>query len=740
MMMIHIVRHICKPLLVALLLLTGIRGAVAQEVTDSTANVSPTQRGLLTSRIHLLTRSYGDRVALRWVPEDYVSWRYLCQTGVNVLRVKTGTLDIDTLAYALKPLSRADFEAKYPTSDSLAMIAMGAIYGEGGKGPNQTEERPGTVGSGMELNNEQDMSFGYAMLVAEWRPDLAEAMAVGLTDRTAGRGEQYDYYIQPTVWDTNGKIIFEPGVVEKVVNNPYKPLPYNPDLQDSLTSPRRFVLSWIDATHSSFEIERREVAPHGGNWTRLNEKPYVSMIDDGGIQGLCLYTDSVPTDGTWQYRVMAHDAFGTLTEPSPVLTAYAYDIEPPRAPQLTRIVIERPNDQDPSARMLAHIYWQLSDSLEHDLKGYTIQYYNEQLTQGIWRTMSDNLISPTDTTATIDMTGLRTGMLAITAYDEAGNAAPSLPQIIRLTDYHAPSAPDSLRAEVFPSGYVILSWKPRPEDTDIAYYDLAFANDSTHEFMMVNQGGIPDAMYIDSLALDANQKYIYYKVRAIDTENNFGAWTPALQVLRPHNSPPSTAHLDESWHNDRKGMHMRWVLGTDADMTYHVLWRRLGTEGEWQVLARWDADSLRQADSYAITVDDNPPYNQTERYYYMVESFNSTEFTSQSMAVSWLHQGPRVLDIPIRLSGAWVEHDGVVRLTWEADMPASLREQDYYICVFRKDQTEKSFRYMLNVSKDEVEHTDRSLERGQQADYYVLIHFRDGRESQQSNVVTIGRN
>ena len=739
MTMKHIARHICKPLLVALLLLTGSKGAVAQEVTDTTANVSPTQRGLLTSRIHLLTRSYGDRVALRWVPEDYVSWRYLCQTGVNVLRVKTGTLDIDTLAYALKPLSRADFEAKYPTSDSLAMIAMGSIYGEGGKGPNQTEEMPGTIGSGVELNNEQDLSFGYAMLVAEWRPDLAEAMAVGLTDRSARRGEQYDYYIQPTVWDTNGKLIFEPGVAEKVTNEPYKPLPYNPDLQDSLTSPRRFVLSWIDPTHSSFEIERREVSPRSGEWVRLNEKPYVSMVD-GGMPGLCLYNDSVPNDGTWQYRVMGHDVFGTLTESSPELTAYAFDIEPPHAPQLTRIVIERPDDNDPSAHVLAHIFWQLNDTLESDLKGYVVQYYNERLTQGLWRTMSDTMLSPTDTTTTIDMTGLRTGMLAITAYDEAGNTALSLPQLIRLTDYHAPSAPDSLRAEVFPSGYVILTWQPHPEDTDIAYYDLAFANDSTHEFLMINEGGLPDAMYIDSLAPDVNQKYVYYKVRAVDNENNFGDWTPILQVLRPHNSPPTAPHLDESWHNDQQGMHMRWVMGTDVDMTYHLLWRRLGTEGEWQVLARWDADSLRQADSYAVTVDDNPPYNQNDRYYYKVESFNSTEYTSQSLAVSWLHQGPRVLNIPIRLNGDWIDHEGAVRLVWETEMPASLKGQDYYYCVFRKLSTDSSFRYMLNVEKSEQEFVDKAVDKGQQADYYVLIHFRDGRESQQSNVVTIGRN
>ena len=738
-----------------MLLLTGTKGAVAQEVTDSSANVSPTQQGLLTSRIHLLTRSYGDRVALRWVPEDYVSWRYLCQTGVNVLRVKTGTLDIDTLAFALKPLSRADFETKYPSSDSLAMIAMGVIYGEGRKGPNQTEDIPGSVGSGMELNNEQDLSFGYAMLVAEWRPDLAEAMAVGCIDRTARRGEQYDYYIQPTVWDNGGKIIFEPGVAEHVVNEPYKPQRYNPDLRDSLSAPRRFVLSWMDNEHSSFEIERRE---HAGRWQRLNEKPYLSMVDNGGLPGLCLYTDSVTHDGTWQYRILAHDAFGTLTEPSPVLTAYAYDIEPPKAPQLKRIVIERPDDANPSARVTAHVLWQNNDSLENDLAGYVIYYYHERLTQGQWQPLStvasstNSLIPPTDTAAVVDVTGLRTGMLSIWAYDEAGNVGRSLSQLIRITDYQAPSAPDSLRAEVLPTGHVILTWQPQRQDTDIAYYDLAFANDSTHQFLQVNQGGIPDAMYIDSLALDVNQKYIYYKVRAVDHESNFGQWSTVLQVLRPHNTPPTVAHLDESWHrsvlppnaspNERLGMHMRWVVGTDADMTYHMLWRRLGTEGDWQAIARWDADSLSRAGSFAVTVDDNPPYHQTERYYYMVESFNSSPYTSRSMAVSWLHTGSRTLDIPVRLLGDWIEREGLVRLVWEVPSTyAALLTSagDYYFCIHRKTDSEKRFRYVTNVAADATEFTDRSLKAGQKADYYVTVRFNDGRVGQPSNTITVER-
>ena len=737
-------RRIKDIILTASLLLASTSLSAQTDSTSTDDMQAPVrQQRLLTSKIHLKVRTYGDRVALRWLPEDFVSWQFLAWSGVNVLRVDKETGEMTTVASALKPLSQQQFEQKYALqTDSLAAVCAGVLYGDGGLKANQTREKPGSQGANVELNNEQDLSFGYAMMVAEWRPDLAEAMAVGLTDRSVRRGHVYDYYVQPSTTDFGGKIIFEPGVSEGVKNEAYKPLPYDPKLSYEQVSPRRVGVSWIDLTHSSYEIERREVSPHGSDWQRLNDKPYLSMVQDSDIEGLCIYNDSVGHEGTWEYRIRAYEPFGTLTEPSPVLTAYVRDIEAPRAPQLTRIVLERPDD-DPTSKILAHVHWQVNDTLEHDLQGYMIHYYNERLTGNQWMpltaTAGGDLIAPADTTAVVDVTGLRTGMLCIMAYDDSGNTGKSLPQLIHITDYQAPAPPDSLKALVLPDGYVILSWRPSPKDLDIAYYDLAFANDSTHEFLILNKGGLTSPMYVDTLALDANQKYVYYKVRAVDTESNFGDWSPILQVTRPHDSAPSVAHLDESWHHQEQGMHMRWVVGTDADMAYHLLLRRLGDDGEWEPIARWDADSIRAAGQYAVVVDDNPPYHQDKRYYYMVESHNSTPYISNSLAVSWLHNGPRILNIPIKAAGAWIEHEGLVRLTWDAQVGNAFAGQEYYYCVFRKLPGDKRFQYVVNVAKDEMEYTDRKLSKGQEAEYYVVLRFKDGRESQPSNVVKVKR-
>lgn len=721
--------------------------ARAAFVTDSTDQVALPQGELLTSKIKLLVRTYGDRVYLRWVPEDYVSWMFLTIGGVNVLRSKPGSIDVDTLAYALKPLSQAEFQAKYGTDDDQANIAMGVLYGEGRIGHGQTEDPPGTMGASVEVNNEQDISFGFAMLVAEWRPDLAQDMAVGLIDRTARQGETYEYIVQPTVWDTKGKIIFEPGVRSNLVNRPFRRIPYDPQLEDTLTSPRRFVLSWEDKYHSSYEVERRYVGPFGQSagspaaptpWQRVNEKPYVPMLETD-FEGLCLYSDSVTHDGIWEYRVLAHDAFGELTDPSPVHRVYARDIEPPAVPQIKQFAIIREDLDQPMKRVEAAVVWTNPEVPSEDCTGYMLFYHNNQLTGDQWQPVSEGLIAPTDTVAVIDVTGLQTGEIAIRAYDDSGNEAISLPQMIRVRDYKAPDAPDSLKATVLDDGYVILTWQA-PRDADVAGYDVAFANDSTHTFLRLNAGQIAETGYVDSLALDANQKYVYYKVRAIDWSTNVGQWSPALQVERPHATPPSQPHLDTSAHTDEDGMYMRWVVGRDADMKYHILWRRVGEQGEWEELQRWSADSLAALGAWAVDVRDNPRHNRQERYYYRVESFNASPYTTQSLAVSWLHQGPKYFDIPLTLSGDYIGSEGKVRLVWDMGrLPAALQEQPYYFCVFRRTAGKKSFEYLGNVPQDVHEFTERRLLKGETAEYYVMIRFSDGRESQASNTITVQR-
>ena len=744
------------------ILMTAALTATAQEA-DSTATLNPHStvaepwvQPRITTKIHLMTRAYGDSIVLRWVAEDFTSYNYLARLGVNVLRVPKLKADgtpyedfrIDTLAYEFLPKTFEQFQAKYAANDSNAYVAMGLLYGDK---ENYHKYNDGFADKSQNESSDQDISYGFAMLVADWRADLATDLAVRFTDRNVERGVTYDYYIQPTVWENGGRLIFEPGVAEGVKNEPYTAGRFEPLMIDSLTSPFRLMIGWWDKDHSSFEVKRRQVTNlqgerKEGEWQRVTQKPYVPMVQQPEGEDYCVIHDSVPDLGMWEYHIQGYDPFSELS-PAAERRIFVRDIEPPVPANIKYILIERPED-DPMAKIIAHVVWE-KDTIEADLIGYRIYYRPMRSSDNApWQPMNFDLIAPADTLYSLDMTGMSTGMMYIAAYDDAGNESKSMMQQIHIKDFRAPKAPANLRASVRKIdlerdtallrrqwAYIDLSWQPWPEDDDIDYFDIAFANDSTHDFLVRNTGGIRQTMYTDSVALNANQKYIYYKVRAIDWSTNVGEWSPWIQVLRPHVTPPTEPHLGKSDHDDLKGMHMEWIVGTDADMVEHTLYRRLGDSGEPQVIGTWNADSVK-LDSCIIRVDDNPPYSQKERYYYWMESTNASPFIARSLAVSWRHTGPRSFQVDIELSSMYNADDHCSVLNWNVD-ERQLPEGDWYWAIFRRGPGEENYKYYMTAPKEDRTYIEHTLKAGEQADYYIRLQFEDGRRSNDSDPVSV---
>lgn len=702
---------------------------IRRQVYDS---LSRQAEGPNLSTINMFIRSYKDSVVLRWAPEDYVSWQHLNRVGYNVFRSwKEGNeLHFDTLAMGLKPLTLEQMRAKYSEQDSLAMMAMGLLYGKGGLKEDDIIYEPGSMGSLLALHDDQQTSFGFAVLVSERRPDLATDMALRLVDRQLKQGQKYNYIVRAAENDSTLGLYFKAGYIEGVELTPYTIRPLDVTLTDLVVENNSVNLRWKNDEYSCFGVERRRKGTT--EWIRLTERPYMPMPEADLQEFACLYSDGPLPPGTYEYRVLAHDLFGDLTLPSPVHEVHVGDNIPPTAPKLKGIVIERP-DKDPSAKVLAHISWH-KDSLESDFVGYMPLYYNERVGGNEWKPLCPKLLPPTDTTCTVDVTGMPTGMFILAAYDEADNVATTIPYQIRITDMKAPDPPTNFTATVSRMGVATLTWD-QPKGDDVAFYELFFANDTTHHATQLNNGRLTENMYLDTLALDVNQRYKYYKVRAVDYSTNIGEFTSWLQVERPSLVPPSVCHLDSAW-NDEQGIHMNWVIGRDAALDFHNIYRRLAGEAEWHLLdIIYQRDILATGDT-VMKLCDNPGYNRHKRYEYAIESFNNTGISSGlSLAYSTLYQGPTVVEVPLKLMATYAKQNGETRLAWDARPPR--KYGSYYFCVYRRASGDPIFRFLLSTEAGEPTLSDYHTRPGDEAEYYVIVKFNDGRSSQPSNVVKV---
>ena len=698
----------------------------AADMASSVPAVKPDKRHWF--RLHAMARPHGDSIVVRWAPDEYVPWKYLNGYGYQVERVhydKEG-MHVDTLATNLHPLPRREFMRRFAPTDSLAGAAVQLIFGRGTT-LDQTEAAPGTMGSIQEVYDEQQNYFGFAMLVAEQRPDLAQAMGLMYVDRNARRGETYEYIVRPLVADSILPV--HACTTGDVRNVPFKGVAYQTQLRDSLIGPRTLLLQWPYDSYTSFNIERRD---NGGQWHQLNRKPYIAMETEQvgeGVQGN-RYVDDMLLPGTYDYRISAYDAFGQLTAPCSPYTVTLDDNIPPSAPQLLRIDIERTD-----STVMAVLHWQ-KESVEPDLRGFLPLYYNDKMMLTDWLPLSPQLLKPTTTSCRVNVTGLMSGTVCIAAYDESGNVAASLPMPISIADLTPPQPPTNLRATVAPTGQVYLRWTPSV-DRDVMEYQVYYANDLSHTFGRVSNVGLRDTTFTDTISTEANQRFVYYRLQATDWSGNESLPTEPIAVPIPDFTPPPACRIDSMATTDHS-IRTWWIASSAARAYRHRIYRKLEGDEHWTLLAVIEADSLKD---HKFVVEDQPPYHQKQRYLYAVETLSQMGSSSGLSPIQATYfKGPQVFDIPLRLAATYDTRDKLTRLAWDkAVLPAEVDGADYYYCIYRKGPDDERYQFVTSVEKDALEYTDHLLREGQTAQYYLKIHFRDGRNSKPSKTVTVKR-
>jgi hypothetical protein len=679
--------------------------------------------------IFLITRAYKDRVALRWAPSEYVPFRLLRDAGYLVTRhwVRGNEAGIDTLKL-VKPFTEDEFKKRFEPSDTLAGVAVQLLYGQQ-MTLDQTEAAPGSIKGLIEVYEQQQEIAGFAMFIAERRPDLAEAMGLAYTDRNVKAGTDYVYVVQPNLPDSVLDCAWANDMVS--VGKDFEQQPLDCIITDTVAPPTQIMIYWNQLPYSAYDIERREVVNgKPGKWTKLNNKPFVTLINnlmDDDTDNM--FHDNPGKPGTYEYRIYGYDSFGDRTLPSKEHRVELPDLVPPIPPEIDYFHLLYITDDSIHATIYFH-----NDSITDDLVGYRVMYKNDlQDTTAVWRELNNDIIAPNAKKYTCNVTGLSAGHIMLIAFDKAGNRSKSMEQLLNINDFIPPSAPTNVRANVAPDGYVVLRWTPSPEP-DVHYYEVYSANDTREVFHNQTSPEQVDTFFVDSLAQGLNQRYIYYKVKAVDWAGNTSDFSSTVQVLRPNYIPPSVCRADSVWMTD-DDINMWWIQSNEADLAYHRLFRRLEGEETWTLMGVFNADSLSYGDNI-IRFTDRPKYNMKKRYIYAVETYNLTGVTSGlSQFQTFLFRGPRIVDIKVTLSGGHTGKNNEAKLAWETGRVPDYGEWHY--SVYRKGPDDKDFKFVMATKPDEPVFNDFLTRPGETAQYYVCVQYDEGRRSQPSNIVTV---
>lgn len=489
-----------------------------------------------TSVIRVMAKAYGDSIVLRWAPSAPGAWQMLNKTGYQVLRMEKNSADGKWKTLNAQPIMPRSLEGMKKTLDrnnKYAAIAAQALYG---KSVTTTKNgmAPGITQSSDDLNNR----FALALQSADYSAPVAEAIGLRWTDKQVVAGEAYVYRIVPAKTIPNLNLQFSTLVVVNQKEGSSKP-----EGLMAFGGDRKAELQWPRHQPEAYTGYQVEISDDGKNYRSLHESPYYTSLPDtaslpqdsmllqltGLLQVHHVLIDSLRKNyQPYYYRIRGINAFGEWSAYSDPVVISGRDLTPPSS-----ILLGTPEVITNRSMKLT---W-LKPLKEADLKGFYV--YRSRQVDGGFTLLHPQLLS-TDATSFTDASPFEHGpnFYMIAAVDTAGNQNPSLPVMGVLPDTTAPEEPKGLEGNIDREGLVHLNWKMNSEE-DIKGYKVYFAHERNQPFTQITLYPTSANQFTDSITLKTLTKKIYYRVVAVDQNNNHSEYSDVLELKKPDIIPPT---------------------------------------------------------------------------------------------------------------------------------------------------------------------------------------------------------
>ena len=508
----------------------------AQQKTDTT---SPKENITVFSRVR------NGAAELRWYPTDAAAWR---KGNTNGYTVKRKTLsgdaasDYTTLA-VIKPLSNEEWK-RTSAGDDFSELTRKAIY-----------TVPTAKGFADIQNDENELFFGY-VLGSSLSTTAVKNAGVIYTDDKIEAGKDYAYTVSINAGKGKKYTADEVLTIISDTRSPFK----SPAVQDvTAEEGEGFVkLTWNNTTNkqsfAAYNIERS--ADGGRSFNKVNDVPYTTAADNPEF---IFYTDSVKNYIPYRYRVTGITPWADEGTPSVVIAAMGRDRTAASPPMNTRAKGDR-------SKIV--VTWEMPKQ-SADLEGFKIA--RSHLLEGPFHSLNDKLISLSGRSFTDLKPSPEEPFYAVYAVDTANNTSSTFSVMASIYDTVAPAKPMGLKGFVDSNGIVKLNWK-FGNDNDLLGYQVYMANGKNNVFKQITSSPRVDSLITDTVTMRSLTEEVYYKITAVDYNNNASSYSEILTVKRPDIIPPS-APVITGYNITGKKVEITWVNSTAADVIKHAVYR-----------------------------------------------------------------------------------------------------------------------------------------------------------------------
>jgi uncharacterized protein len=696
-----------RVILVCLLGVACVMPTVAQKKTPG----KQADKIILQSGIRVIAKAYGDSIVLRWAPARSWAWFKLNAIGYKIQRIDVSEKDNPKTEWLtptpLKPFTLEKLKTTFGAGNTHAAIAAQCLYGKNF----DTHLRPGQAGIA-DKSNVTDARYAFALQSADFDGGVATAIALRYADKNVKKGGTYIYRVVPAASATQGTI----DTGNTLIINTVTAVAATPVIKESLAFDRLVELHWDRTgadTWSGYYIERSE---DGRNFKQLNTLPFITSRPDsallkqdttkarlfGMLQTQHIFIDSLPQNyRAYTYRIRGINAFAELSTYSNSSTLSGRDLTAP-------VAVSMLNPTYVSGQKIK-VLWK-KDVIEKDCKGYYIS--RAHTVNGPYETLNEQLLPAAATEFTDEHAFAHGGSFyMVIAVDTANNISSSVPAMGLVPDVTAPAVPTGLKGIIGRNGLVTLNWIANKED-DIKGYKVYFANAPDHVFTQITSG--PDSLtrFVDSITLKTLTKNIWYKIVAVDYNNNHSDYSPPVQLRKPDIVPPAPPLASNIIVSD-KGVEMDWIQSSSEDVVSYVIYRRQDNNERTMIAKYKHNTSVAGFHFKDTTLKPNLSYN------YIAEAIDEDSLRNPSLPVQ-----VKINTVPQRpaittLKAVYDSKAKAVQLNWQYTATG-----DYFFVLYRSADKEPMQRWQ-SVNKEENKFADHTVSAGKSYRYAIQAVHRD---------------
>lgn len=519
--------------------------------------------------VSVTARPAKDSISLRWAPLNFKAWqsgnsngytieRYVMVRDGKVLRVPEKTTLTER---PIKPLPEARWEPLVK-KDKFAAIAAQALYGSSF----ELDMKQTDVFSIVNKVRENEQRFAFALFSADMSPAVARASGLFFTDKKTRKGEQYLYriIIDPLVDSLRGSIFVAAGEAYSL------PQPLNLMVT---TKDYNVSLRWDRNPTNKYTAYIIERSADGKVFSSISDTPLVTVSPDEGTETRYEYAaDSIPDiSKTYYYRVKGITPFGEFGAVSEVVAAKG-----------TASVREVPyiSAADNINNNSIRVSWQLPDETNAAIKGFIVEKAAKP--QGVFEQVNTTLL-PSSSRSVLDDKPFQTNYYRVVAEGLDGERYRSPIYYAQLVDSIPPATPVGLKGVVGENGEVAFSWEPN-KDEDLYGYRIYKSYYKSHEFAQLTSEPVAGNTFRDSVNLKTLNKYVYYKVMAIDRNQNHSKLSAELQLSLPDKvKPQPPVFLPPT--NNGEGTALKWMRSGSDDVVRYDVYRKEPRQDEWKKIA-----------------------------------------------------------------------------------------------------------------------------------------------------------